>query len=1006
MKVNFGTLLLTVCSLLVFTSCGAKKTATKLEISTSAISMANNSFDGGLVIMGSAPGENFTYPISFNAGAGSTSINLELSRKNWTFSAVGWTGVGSPFLGTVKCDITSVNLDDDEHTVNLTLTQQNCESMTTQFGSSGYYTPGADFKALSIATCGWLYTDNAATPVNAATSINFCAAGTATFAPEFVKHAKSVKIEVPTIINGTVSSGISECIPADTNGRFTSALKIPTKGVPVKVYLFKDGSCPTDPDKLLVDYEFPNGIDFSGYESDHVLGPSASETKLFLSVNQTRRGFSKFFELGLAPSIKCGAVSCMNIPTLSSDRVISPGQEFVVVENSTPAQLCSNLILTGDAGFSGFVYNPSNCRKDEKGNILSRVSFTSLSSGNIFLAGTDFSGSLSVIGSPNSQLYQSGFELLGWNSFPLVNPGVKNSFRTMFEDHEDNARSSGLISKIREFFLPDGPLSILGDTSCAAGVNPDKIISLLDDGQIETARVRLSDISESAPEFICDDADPEATMCPPVSFNKRVHVSMKKPNSVVFDTRAIMKLNCTSKVGTLEMFENDEDQLEKKIIYWNTQDPSRERMELYSLNQEKNSSTGAPEGYSHEYVRIVEMGTNQVAVDRMNFNAFNNAGIWSSMVNKEKLFRGSNDVVHMARHISAEPTTDPYSIFGDAYYSLLRANSPSDDIGVAESPNKRYEVKAVVTGPACPRTVHLSIKDRVLGGPAIVDSPSLACGTPGFSYPPQISVNNNGKVIVAVATNDPVYNHKVDAYTYDGTNWSNFPNASGILEPITTPEVRVHMYNNDRATVYLLQSPTPAAPQALITVNFNPLNAAGTPLTIASDGGWDVRKFDISVDTSDRVWSFASFHLTLDQVSVSVVDNLFATVSTLPLSPGTVPDFNAISVRSVSGLPGAKFFLKFNDGVDKIKPYTFTEAAGIITPTFLAEIAVNNEKISPAQVNCTPVLATTFGSPGGACNLFQGAFKRPIKTQVDLSPASLEAGNFQNVFTSGFESLP
>lgn len=1005
MKANFGTLLITICSLLIFTSCGAKKTATKLEVSTSALSMANNNFDGGLVIMGTAPGESFTYPISFNAGAGSTSITLELSKKNWTFSAVGWVGGGSPFQGITKCDVTTVNLDSDEHTVNLTLTQQNCQNMTAQFGDSIYYNPGTNFFPLALATCGWLYSDNSATPVNGSTPINYCSIPSASFAPEFVKHAHSVRIEVPTILNGNVSNGISECLATGSNGVFVSTLRIPTKGLPVKISLYDESNCPSDPDRLLVDYQFQNGIDFSGYDSDHVLGSDGIETKLFLSVNETRRGFSKFFELGLAPSIKCGTLSCMNIPLLSpSDRVISSGQEFVVVENSTAGQLCSNLVLTDAGGFTGFSHNPSDCRKDENENILSRVNFSAMTSGNITLSGTGFSGSLSVISSPNFQLYQSGYEFLGWNSFPLVDPGVKNSFRSMFDDHEEIANSSGLISKVREFFLPDGPLSILGNTSCAAGVNPDKTIAFFEDGVMETGRVRLSDISESVPEFICDDTDPDASICPAVNFNKRVHVSVKKPNSVVFDTVAIMKLSCTKKIGILEEFHNDDDRTEKKLIYWNTHDVNGARMESYSIDQEKDESTGLPTGYRHEYVRIVKVGTNDVVVDRMNFSAHRNGAIWSSLVNKEKLIRGTPDVVHMNRHISAQPAADPYSIFGDAYYSLLRASSPSNDIAVAESPDKRYEVKVLVTGNACPRAVFLSIKDRVLGSPAVTSSPSLPCTSPAFSYPPQISVNNNGRVIAAVAATDSATTHRVDAYTFNGSGWFNFSNASGIPEPITAPEVRVHMHANDNATVYLLQSPSPAAPQALVKVNFANLTAAGVPSTIASNGGSDALKFDLSVDTLDRVWSFASFDSAIDSIFVTVSDNAFTGVANETLMGADVPDFNAQSVRSVSGLLGARFFLKFNDGTNKIKSYSFTEAAGTITPVILADV-VNNEMISAPTVNCTPVAASSFVSTGSTCNLIQGAFRRPIKTQVDLHPSSLEPTNFQNIFTSGFESL-
>ncbi len=579
-----STLLFILFSAFVLTSCGAQKTSATLEVSTSALSMSNTTFSGGVVIMGSSNLGSFTIPVPAGTGSGNQ-ITLDLPRATWTFSAVGWEGA-TPFGGTSKCGSQTVDLKSDEQTVNLQIDYAKCVTQSDVFGSSTYRSGNA-FIDLKIATCGWLYEANGITPVSSTTANTFCNSASSVDA-KYKNWAKSVKLEVPTIIDGVTTAGISRCISTGTDGLFSESVALPSKGVPYIVSLYARSNC-EDENTIISKFDFSNGFDATYSDFDSVLNENAGDMRIFLPSYDTRRGYSSLYFEKPNPLL-CSGNPCFTPPASipgGNSRIIRSGSEFVVTENPTPDQSCDklNAITPTDITPAPALANiRSNCEM-KKGQMIVRLSFTAFGPSPQIIFGFMGGGApipLTFANDPTYDAHQLGWETIGYQIFPTPTPDIRNSFRAFFDHSED----SGLMSQVRDLLGPEGAGGILGPGLTCATATAVNFVTFLDEGVKKTYKVELSN-AESTPVVSAFQANATVLLNDP--FEKKISIS-RKTSSGNFVPEMALHFNCTYSVGRFQSYQDEEGKIEKRLIEWNTENTTEARVKEIRFEEEK---TGA-----------------------------------------------------------------------------------------------------------------------------------------------------------------------------------------------------------------------------------------------------------------------------------------------------------------------------------------------------------------------------------------------------------------------------
>jgi hypothetical protein len=978
-------------------SCGAKKGATQFMVTNSALTASNSSFTGGLVIMGKSAKSKFVVPIAYSTGT-SSAVTLDLDKDTWDFWAVGWSGTGL-FEGIAKCDaLIGVSISQDSQTVNLKLTDTNCANMTSFFGENAYYNAGT-FKPFHLITCGVFYTDMTfTTEIQGTTSYNYCQ--TPTISEEFTLHAKAFKLEIAGVVGTTPTTSLSECFPLTSGFNLTSK-NLPVRGLPVRITLYNDTVC-SDSTKAIARYLFASGISNGSTEFDSVVGNEPGYTKLFLPGKTTRRAFGINSFASLLPQIDFSGSAIMPLPSASS-LIVSSNSEFVLAENLTSPD-CSTVSLSNVTNITGLTFdNTKNCRIDDD-RIYISLNYSSISTLGSFDESVNAS-TLSVANSPYHELFDRGFETFGW---PATGPDTLTdlSFSTFFDQHDDEEkeRSSGAMRNARDIFLPGGPLSLFGKISCAPGVNPVRDVQLFDDGEVKIFRGKLSDISETAPSYICNPSDPRGATCTQ-NFNKRFHVSrLRSGTTSTYDTQIIMKFNCSAKVGMIEEQNLQSERTEKTLTYWNTSSPNTARMEVYNLDIEKDSSSVVNQK-KNSYLRIEKTNSGTVVANLLNFHARNNSSLWSSWVNHEQLHAGvSSAINYLKKSIQANPGTNPDELFQPVYKSLLKVSSPGNRYATAESPNKRFEVRAILTGICSSRNIDVFIKDRSSSALAVHQSYSVTCSGSEDVTRPEISVNDSGKAIVGVVSPDSTLTNRVDAFTFDGTNWNQNINPGQLTFTSSNPVIRVKVFSNGTGVLLWLQhgSSNPDGIYELHGTDFTSFNA-GTGLrnVVLYNTTFAVPRFDIAVDSSERIWIFGAYELA-NGTHALLYDN---SMVYLAGQSGAGILYNPEEIRSDAEGTSVKFFLKYNDTTDnRIQEYSLTEATGVISIA-TSPAVITKENIF-VDTQCASQTATSFTSPGSGCSFYPGSYVRPVKSQIDLTPASLAPSNFEAIFTSSFTTLP
>ncbi len=609
MKTIIHILLLISSSLLI--SCGAQKVTTKLEITNSALSVANNGFLGGLVIIGKSSEGEFVIPVDYNASGSSSSVTLELPKAVWKFSAVGWAGdthAIKTFQGVTKCASVNRDLRNDKETVNLLLTTSNCTSQADVFGNSAFYNTDR-YLPLRIATCGWLYTNSTPAPVDSLTDpATFCNTA-APFDNIYKKWAKTIKIEIPNIINGVISPGLSICAPVTNDGYWSAAAnfnpRLPTKTLPFKMRLYDSLSCLEA--GFITEYNFRNGLEVPASNQDTFINTVSSNFNLFIPTNETRKGFSGFSSL--IPKITCGSTECIGIPaTLSTNIITKPRSAFRILEVS--GYNCDDIVgVTLSVGTISpatptLAQIKSDCRVTDEGHLVTNFDFSALTSPQL-----DFTFTGGVIrnytfSTDNSYYaYEHGWEFFGYPLLPAPIAEITRSFE-MFYNRDNNSR--GILTGVAEMFSPEGAAGILGAVNCSTA-DTNAIGTVLDKDGINTYRV---DIGPSpAGTFVTTFMADGTVIAGTTPLEKRMIIERQVDSTPVFETEIVIDFKCSYKVGRLEAFEDKVNEVSKNIIEWNTEIAGSGK--AFRKSSEIKGAPGAEEEIRNTTVIVNEVDVNR-----------------------------------------------------------------------------------------------------------------------------------------------------------------------------------------------------------------------------------------------------------------------------------------------------------------------------------------------------------------------------------------------------------
>ena len=995
--------ILIILSLIFLASCGTKGSETTLQV-TSNFAATNSLFQGGLIVTGKDnSGNNFTLPMDFASGS-SSAIKMNLKKGVWKFTAIGWDG-GSDgkFTGNQMCDFQSVDLSQDAQTVSLSLSTAKCQTYATE--TSTISTLNAfHYNPLRFVTCGTFYTLSGSV-VGATTDHEYCTPTANNVDPHYRKYAWSIKIEIPKIDHGVESPGISECVYLSAaSGVFPAVKKIPPH-MPVKITLFDFAGCPSNPDNFITTYHFKDGIrgSYSDFDSFHKV--ESTVQTLFLPTNKIQRGKNNF--LSLMPSIKCTIdstdKSCMPLPTLSGvDRLIGYNQEFLLLDYVDPTtQLCSNLVITGptvtapDTGLETF--NPATQCRIQDNKLFVTLKFHPMTFSavgrSITISGTGFtSTTMSLYDVSWKNFLSFGYETLG---FPqLVSPQVKASFPYLFKDDEDD-RSLGEISSAAEAFTPSGALAVLGNTTCAAGVNTSKIASFMDDGIFETYRIILSDSNTAIPKFICQDQ----TLGVPCAdtFTKKVIIQKKRAAEPVFDNESIMHFKCSEKIGMVENLHiENTDIFERNLIYWNTDNINSARVESYTSD-----NFLSPTNQRHirnTITRIEKNGANSVKVSSSDYSRNFFASQYRSRIYLQQIHLDvSGKTLHMVSDFPEDVSTIPDNMFNGMHDSNF--NNPFIKFFNNPSPNGAWKIKGGVLGPCLDPNITLGLTASLVNettGQIIPYSSLIDADCRGFTSI-SASINNSGRGIIAAHYSDSA-GSKIKIFIFDGTTW--YVHSPVITSVFLSHNIKAHMYEDNTPLLIWIESNSNATFNSLVKSVWNKTDYAQTGtksnLIEGSATVQSVEHFDGVANSSGQFQYIAASTSAgnLSRFFSGFVNNGLAdTVDEMTDFATSVTTAAPQSITSSMKSGYVMFYYTFWNGVaNKTKPFkvlsdrTYNLAYPEIDRGYHMSFdnCYNRGPVMVQETTCTPV---------------QGSDISAIRPMITVNPQSLKPSVFDSAFT-------
>ncbi len=244
---------------LCLASCGGKagKTTAKISFFKSSIAGIGTDADGGLMLWGRGPGEDFARVVDTSA----PSLSFEVSNGTWTFWAVAWQSTTYNMDSIPKCAIANANFDGGDAAVELSLSNANCEASDFSIQAMNGVTGSKTFPVIDIVSCNQL---SGITDETHHTSECSYAAGKK-------GYALSYEIVYPEY-NGDAFTGVelaSDCqVVPNTDANPTAlfnSLPVPGNGsnpfgVIVRAWLDSTDCGTSNPEKGYIDDYFPLGL--------------------------------------------------------------------------------------------------------------------------------------------------------------------------------------------------------------------------------------------------------------------------------------------------------------------------------------------------------------------------------------------------------------------------------------------------------------------------------------------------------------------------------------------------------------------------------------------------------------------------------------------------------------------------------------------------------------------------------------------------------------------------
>jgi hypothetical protein len=733
--------ILFLATLVTLTSCGAPKTSAKLEVTNSALAMSNNSFEGGLVISGKSKVGEFTIPVDFNSSGASTSITLDLPKAEWTFTAVAWAGGGTApktFQGTTTCAASTVNLQNDNEVVNLKLLAATCTARSDLFGPSAYFT-GSEYKKLRVATCGWLY-ETAGQKVDQDTAMNYCRQANTGVPDIYKKYAKTMKVEIPKIVGGKKIEGLSICLNADAEGYFFGKdLSLPARGLPIRIKLYESANC--QPAGHISTFNLTDGFEGPQESAQDLVyvDNQISEMHLFLPSNKLKLGYTGFYDS--LPRLTCNGADCMNLPSsvdTGAQRIIESDQEFLLEKASDGRNLrCSDINGVTPIG----TISPSaptvallqlNCRKEDNGDLVTKFSFSTLSSAGLTIS---YARNGAALGSStlnfysNSSAYnifKNGWEYFGYGGVPA--DSVQGSFELFYREHGDKKR--GILSKITNMFSPDGPAGVLGNINCVT-TTKESTISFFEDLEFKNYRVRLESAPTGAEASLVGSKIYDLDFGSSFEFPKRLLV--QRLEGAVYKTEIVIDFVCGEKIGRLESLENKDGREERTILEWNTRSDGGQK--VFSQSKTVESDASGVKNYRSEVVEVSQSSSYAVQVFSTSLNITRNGSFYD--YDATKRYMKSDATPGVDRVYSLEGNAQANSLssiddsnFDDASPFIAAIDSPTAGCVVKSSPTFTTVSDSPCSSMAGPASS--SYSSFILGFDTLVESVASAVFSPAL----------------------------------------------------------------------------------------------------------------------------------------------------------------------------------------------------------------------------------------------------------------------------------
>jgi hypothetical protein len=364
----------------------------------------------------------------------------------------------------------------------------------------------------------------------------------------------------------------------------------------------------------------------------------------------------------------------MKVPTAmpgGENRFIVSDREFVIELFSNGMNLeCDHISGVTPAGT--FSTTPdltsikANCRKEDNGDLVSKISSTSISPGSsITIAFTKNGVSqgsrlYTLYTNVSYEIFRKGWELFGYPAaIPAINQDIVGSFDIFRRDSDDRAR--GILDKVTNMFSPDGPAGVLGSLNCAATTR-DSTISFAEYGEIKNYRVKLeaAPTGAGAPLVGADIAG--GGYASTAALTKRLIVQRLK--GAVYETEVVIDFICGQKIGRLESHKEKDGKEERSIVKWNT--ITNGSGVVISKSKTVETDGSGVSNYRAEVARVEQTSIADAKAFSFGLEIKRNGAVYDYYGSKQKFVSdASNDRIF---HIQSNASTLGLASINDANY--------------------------------------------------------------------------------------------------------------------------------------------------------------------------------------------------------------------------------------------------------------------------------------------------------------------------------------------------